>query len=134
MAALKTQKNEDSVDKFIDSIEDETKRPDCWRLVDLMSEITRQPPAMWGKSIVGFGSYDYKYESGREGTWFQVGFSPRKQNLVLYVMDGFSDYSELLSRLGKHSTGKSCLYVKKLDDIDMGILTEMIRKSVQVTA
>lgn len=134
MAALKTQKNEDSVDKFIDSIEDETKRSDCWRLVDLMSEITKQPPAMWGKSIVGFGSYDYEYESGREDTWFHVGFSPRKQNLVLYVMDGFSDYSELLSRLGKHSTGKSCLYVKKLDDIDMGILTEMIRKSVQVTA
>ncbi len=133
MAELKTQKNDASVDSFIESIADETKREDARKLVELMGTITKQEPAMWGSSIIGFGSYDYQYESGREGTWFQVGFSPRKQQLTLYLMDGFSDYDRLLGELGKHSTGKSCLYIKKLADVDMSVLTKLIRESVKAT-
>lgn len=132
MAELKTQKNAESVDAFIESINDETKRADSHTLVRLMKKITKEPPAMWGTSIIGFGSYDYKYESGREGTWFQVGFSPRKQQLTLYIMDGFSEYEKLLGELGKHSTGKSCLYIKKLEDIDMEVLDRLVRESVKV--
>lgn len=129
MAELKTKKNESSVDAFIDSISDERKRSDSRELVELMSRVTKTEPAMWGDSIIGFGSYDYKYESGRQGTWFRVGFSPRKQNLTLYLMDGFDKYNDLLSQLGKHSTGKSCLYVKKLEDVDLKVLTKMVRES-----
>ena len=131
MAELKTKKTDASVEEFIDSVEDETKREDCRTLVKLMSKVTKQPAAMWGSSIIGFGSYDFKYASGREGTWMQTGFSPRKQNLTLYIMDGFSNYDEYLSQLGKHSTGKSCLYVKRLEDIDMKVLEKMIRESVK---
>ncbi|MBT8201560.1 MAG: DUF1801 domain-containing protein [Acidimicrobiia bacterium] len=129
MAELKTKRNELSVDAFIDSISDEIKRNDSRELVELMSRVTKTEPAMWGDSIIGFGSYDYKYESGREGTWFRVGFSPRKQNLTLYLMDGFEKYDDLLSQLGKHTTGKSCLYVKKLEDVDLKVLTKMVRES-----
>ncbi|NND12426.1 MAG: DUF1801 domain-containing protein [Acidimicrobiia bacterium] len=129
MAELKTKRNELSVDAFIDSISDERKRSDSRELVELMSRVTKTEPAMWGDSIIGFGSYDYKYESGREGTWFRVGFSPRKQNLTLYLMDGFEKYDDLLSQLGKHTTGKSCLYVKKLEDVDLKVLTKMVRES-----
>lgn len=129
MAELKTRKNDSSVEAFIDSISDERKRNDSRQLLELMSRVTKTEPAMWGGSIVGFGSYDYKYESGREGTWFRVGFSPRKQNLTLYLMDGFENYEDLLSQLGKHSTGKSCLYVKKLDDVDLKVLTQLVRDS-----
>ncbi len=129
MAELKTQKNDSSVEAFIDSISDERKRNDSRQLLELMSSVTKTEPAMWGGSIVGFGSYDYKYESGREGTWFRVGFSPRKQNLTLYLMDGFEKYEDLLSQLGKHSTGKSCLYVKKLDDVDSKVLKQLIKQS-----
>lgn len=85
---------------------------------------------MWGPSIVGFGSYHYKYESGREGDWPKTGFSPRKQNLTLYIMDGFDKYDELMAKLGKHKTGKSCLYVKRLSDIDTGVLTKLVKASV----
>ena len=85
---------------------------------------------MWGKAIVGFGSYHFVYASGREGDWFQVGFAPRKQNITLYIMAGFSRYEELMGRLGKHKTGKSCLYVKRLDDIDRDVLGDLVRSSV----
>ena len=130
MAELKTQKNEASVDDFIRSVEDDRKRQDCVAIVDLMREVTGEEPAMWGPSIVGFGSYHYKYASGREGDWFLTGFSPRKQALTLYIMSGFKKYESLLAKLGKYKTGKSCLYVKKLDDVDIPTLKELVKQSV----
>ena len=95
-----------------------------------MQRVTGEPPTMWGDSIVGFGSYHYVYDSGREGDWFLTGFSPRKRNLSLYIMAGFSDYDELMERLGKHKTGKSCLYVNRLSDIDLDVLEALVRQSV----
>ncbi len=129
MADVKTKKSRASVKKFIDGIEDETKRRDCLALLDLMREATGQEPAMWGASIVGFGSYHYKYASGREGDWPLTGFSPRKQNLTLYIMPGFDRYESLMKKLGKHSTGKSCLYIKRLADIDIPTLKELVKRS-----
>ncbi|MBN1580130.1 MAG: DUF1801 domain-containing protein [Anaerolineae bacterium] len=130
MTDLKTQKNEASVEAFLTRVADETKRQDSFALLDLMREITGDEPAMWGDSIVGFGRYHYKYASGRENDWFQVGFSPRKQNLTLYIMSGFSAYDALLANLGKHKTGKSCLYIKRLADVDLDVLRELITQSV----
>ncbi|HUF05261.1 MAG TPA: DUF1801 domain-containing protein [Aridibacter sp.] len=131
MAELKTKLNDASVEKFIDGVDDETKREDCRFLAKLMSEVTGEEPKMWGTSIVGFGSYHYKYESGREGDWLKTGFSPRKQNLTLYIMDGFDKYDELMAELGKHKTGKSCLYVNRLSDIDTGVLKKLVKASVK---
>ena len=130
MAELKTQKNDASVEDFLNGVEDEKKREDSLKILDLMREVTGDEPAMWGSSIIGFGSYRYKYASGREGEWFLTGFSPRKQNLTLYIMSGFDQYDSLLANLGKHTTGKSCLYVKKLEDIDLTMLKEMVKLSV----
>lgn len=129
MAELKTKMTNSSVDKFIESISDFNTRNDCWTLLNMMKQITKVEPQMWGESIVGFGNYHYKYESGREGDWFITGFSPRKQNLTLYMMTGFDDYESLLKKLGKHKTGKSCLYIHKLDDVDINVLKELITKS-----
>ena len=95
-----------------------------------MRQVTGEEPEMWGDSIVGFGSYHYKYASGREGDWFLVGFSPRKQNLTLYIMSGFDEYDQLLVKLGKHSTGKSCLYIKQIEDVDLDVLKKLVQKSV----
>jgi hypothetical protein len=131
MAELKTKKTRQSVTKFISDLPDGQRRKDCRAVMKLMREITGAKPAMWGPSIVGFGHYRYKYQSGREGDWFLTGFSPRKQNLTLYIMSGFSRYEDLLRKLGKHKTGKACLYVKKLEDIDLGVLKRLITKSVQ---
>jgi len=131
MAELKTARTDASVDAFLDAIEDESRREDCRTLLRIMKQATRAEPAMWGPSIVGFGSYHYKYESGREGDWFLTGFSPRKQNLTLYIMAGFDRYEELMSKLGRHSTGKSCLYVKRLSDLDMKVLKELVTASVR---
>lgn len=130
MAELKTRPNDASVVDFLNGVADDRKREDCRTLVQLMSEATGAEPKMWGDSIVGFGTYHYKYASGREGDWMQVGFSPRKQNLTLYIMSGFSRYEELMKSLGKHSTGKSCLYIKKLDDVDMTTLKKLVEESV----
>ena len=130
MAELKTQKNDASVEDFLNAVEDEKKREDSLKILELMKEVTGDEPAMWGSNIIGFGSYRYKYASGREGEWFLTGFSPRKQNLTLYIMSGFDQYDSLLANLGKHSTGKSCLYVKKLEDIDLTTLKEMVKMSV----
>ena len=130
MSDLKTKQNEASVDAYLDSVENETRREDAQRLLALMREITGEPPKMWGSSIVGFGSYHYTYASGREGDWPIVGFAPRKRNLVLYIMPGFARYDDLLSRLGKHRTGKSCLYVNKLADVEPMVLEQLIRESV----
>jgi hypothetical protein len=131
MADLKTARHDGDVEAFIASVEDETKREDCRMLVDVMSKATGSPPLMWGTAIVGFGSYRYRYASGRENEWFKVGFSPRKQSLTLYIMDGFDEYESVLGRLGKHSTGKSCLYVKRLSDVDMKVLIELVERSVR---
>jgi len=130
-AKNKTVENNEDVIQFIHSVTDEVKKEDSLRLLKLMEKITKDPPKMWGKSIVGFGKYHYKYESGREGDFMKVGFSPRKQNLTLYIMPGFERYAELMTQLGKHSTGKSCLYIKKLADVDERILKELIELSYQ---
>lgn len=131
MAELKTQRTDASVDAFIDAIEDEARREECRVILRIMKQATRSEPAMWGPSIVGFGSYDYRYDSGREGKWFLTGFSPRKQNLTLYIMPGFERYGPLMKKLGKHSTGKSCLYIKRLSDVDTAVVKELVSESVK---
>ncbi len=130
MSQLKTLPNDASVEEFLDAVEHPRRREDARRLLELMREITGEPPRMWGSGIIGFGSYHYRYASGREGDWLLAGFSPRKQNLALYIMPGFSEAADLLARLGKHRTGKSCLYINKLADIDMEVLAELLRDSV----
>ncbi len=130
MAELKTKPSEQSVEAFLNRVEDEKKRQDCLTILEIMKHITKAEPQMWGTGIVGFGTYPYKYESGREGDWFVAGFSPRKQNLTLYIMAGFSRYDELLSKLGKFKIGKSCLYIKKIEDVDLPTLKELIKQSV----
>lgn len=131
MAELKTKPTEGDVNKFIESIEPE-KREDCKKLLKLIGKITNEKPIMWGTSIVGFGTYHFKYKSGREGDWFLSGFSPRKQNLTIYMMAGYEDTDELLTKLGKHKTSVGCLYVKKLADVDIKILEKLIRKSIEM--
>lgn len=131
MAELKTQPNGQSVEDFLNSVENDTKREDSFTILELMKEETGAEPIMWGDRIVGFGTYHYKYASGRDAEWFLTGFSPRKQNLTLYIMSGFEEYDDLLGKLGRHSTGKSCLYVKKLEDVDQDVLRELVSKSVE---
>jgi len=122
----KTLETNEDVMQFIHSVTNEAKKEDSLSLLKMIEKITQNPPKMWGKSIVGFGKYHYKYESGREGDFMKVGFSPRKQNLTLYIMPGFERYAELMTKLGKHRTGKSCLYIKKLADVDESVLKELI--------
>ena len=129
MAENKTQKTGASVDEFLASVENRTRREDGFRLLQMMQEVTGLEPEMWGPSMVGFGDYHYRYESGREGDIFLTGFSPRKQRLSLYIMAGFDAYEGLLSRLGKHRMGASCLYINKLADVDMDVLRELVRQS-----
>jgi hypothetical protein len=131
MAELKTKLNNASVDKFIKNIKDEQTRADCQKILGMMQNATKAEPKMWGTSIVGFGSYHYKYASGHEGDWFLTGFSPRKQSLTLYIMGGFEGHEELLSQLGKHSLGKGCLYIKKLDDVNEKTLKRLITNAVK---
>jgi hypothetical protein len=131
MAELKTQPSDDDVDAFLDAIADEQKRSDAHELRRMMAEVTGDDGAMWGTAMVGFGTYHYRYASGREGDWFQVGFSPRARAHSIYIMAGFDGYDQLLDRLGKHSTGKACLYVKRLDDIDRDVLRALIEASVE---
>lgn len=134
MAGLKTKPTNQSVEEFLNTIADESRRRDCFAVLALMKAVTRAEPKMWGDSIVGFGSYHYKYASGHEGDWFLTGFSPRKRDLTLYIMAGFDRYGALLEKLGKFKTGKSCLYIKKLDDVDRQVLQELVRQSVQEMA
>lgn len=129
MAELKTKKNKKSVTAFIKSIENEQKRKDCFNLLKLMSESTGSKPVMWGDAIVGYGDYHYRSDSGREGDWFAAGFSPRKQNISLYLIGGYK-FPDLLKQLGKYKTGGSCLYINKLSDVDVKILKDLIKKSV----
>jgi hypothetical protein len=132
MAENKTKVTAVDPQAFINQVEDEQKRKDAKELVRLMSDVTGKPPKMWGPTIVGFGKYRYKYESGREGEICMTGFSPRKPSLVLYIGSALED-TELMSRLGKHKTGKGCLYIKKLDDIDRSVLKKLVAKSVAET-
>lgn len=127
---IKTKMNDASVTKFINGVADEQKRKDSLEILKLMNQITKEEPKMWGTSIVGFGSYRYKGKSGREGDWMLIGFSPRKQNLTLYLMHGFDTHADLLKKLGKFTTGMGCLYIKKLDDVDRKVLKELIQASV----
>lgn len=129
MAELKTKPNPASVKKVIDAIEDPARRKDARAVAKMMEEITGEKPRMWGESIVGFGSYHYVYDSGREGDWMVTGFSSRKSSLTLYIMAGFARYDELMKKLGKFKTGKSCLYIKRLDDIDQDVLRQLISES-----
>ncbi len=129
MAELKTKPNDQSVESYLNNVADEKKRQDSFAIMQLMQDVTGESPKMWGNSIVGFGSYHYKYASGREGDWFLTGFAPRKQSLTLYIMAGFDRYDELMAKLGKYSTGKSCLYIKKLEDVDLDVLAELVKHS-----
>ena len=131
MAELKTKPTKASVEKFLNGVADETRREDCFKVAKMMEEITGEKPQMWGPSIVGFGSYHYKYASGQEGDWPISAFSPRKQDLTLYIMPGFQKSGDLLKQLGKHRTGKSCLYIKRLSDVHVPTLKKLIRDSVK---
>lgn len=131
MAELKTKENETNVEAFLNGIEDEQRRKDCQAVAKMMQQVTKAKPKMWGSAIVGFGNYHYKYASGREGDWMLVAFSPRKQNLTLYITAGFDGREDLMMKLGKHKTGKGCLYINKLSDIDTTVLKTLIQKSVE---
>ena len=131
MAENKTTPNNQDVEQFLNRVDDERKRKDSFTILELMKQVTGLEPRMWGSSIVGFGSYHYTYESGREGDMPLAGFSPRKQNLTLYNMGGFERYDDLLKKLGKHTTGKGCLYIKRLDDVDLPTLKSLIEESVK---
>ena len=131
MAELKTKPTQESVKEFLNQIPDEERRKDCLAVAKIMEEITGSKPKMWGPSIVGFGTYHYKYASGREGDWMITGFSPRKKDLTLYIMMGFEKHPELMKQLGKHGTGKSCLYIKRLSDIHLPTLKKLIKQSVK---
>ncbi len=132
MAENKTQETGASVMDFIAEIENPTRREDALAMLELMRRVTRTEPQMWGPSIVGFGKYHYKYESGREGDMLRVGFSPRKANLAVYLVSQDNAFDDLLSRLGKHKTGASCLYVNRLSDVDLKVLETLVRRSWQV--
>ncbi len=131
MAELKTKLNDANVTDFLNQIVDDEKRADSFEILKLMQQVTKQEPKMWGSSIIGFGHVHYIYESGREGDWFVTGFSPRKQNLTLYVMGSFNPHADLLEKLGKHKTGVGCLYINKLKDVDVKVLKELIKQSVK---
>lgn len=129
MSEQKTKPTSESVNEFLARL-DEKRRKDCMTVAKLMKSATGAKPKMWGSSIIGFGTYRYRYESGREGEWPVIGFSPRKNDLTLYIMPGFERFPDLMSKLGKYKTGKSCLYIKKLADVDMDVLTNLIDESV----
>ena len=131
MADLKTKPTVASVDDFLKGVVDEARREDCLTLVRIMRQATRAAPRMWGSSIVGFGSYHYKYASGREGDWFLTGFASRKRDLTIYIVSGFENYEVLLDKLGKHKTAKSCLYIKQLADLDLKVLKALVSASVK---
>lgn len=131
MAELKTRPTTESVSTFLNKVADKTRREDCFAVLEMMRDVTKEEPTMWGRSIVGFGRYRYKYESGREGEWPITGFSPRKGDLTLYIVPGFEIAPDLMKRLGKYKTGKSCLYIRKLADVDRKVLKQLIEKSVK---
>jgi len=130
LAELKTRRNNASVSTFLGAIEDKHQRADARKISAMMRAATGSRAKMWGTAIVGFGSYHYKYASGQEGDWHLVGFSPRKKNLTLYIMSGFGGFEKLMAKLGKYTTGKSCLYIRQLDDVDVATLRKLIEGSV----
>lgn len=132
MAELKTKKTNDDVKSFLDSIENEKRRIDSIAVMQLMHDATGAEPKMWGPSIVGFGDHHFVYESGREGDWFLTGFSPRKAALTLYINSGFDKHPDLMEKLGTYTTGKSCLYIKKLEDVDLNVLKTLVKESVSL--
>lgn len=129
-AKLKTQANEASVMDFLEQIEDGQKRADCIYIARLMQDITKSLPKMWGPSIIGFGEYTYHYDSGRSGDWFLMGFSPRKQNITLYVMTGYEQHPDIMQQLGKYKTGKSCLYINKISDVNKDVLHQLLQTAM----
>jgi hypothetical protein len=131
MGEAKTKPTNESVKDFLNRIPDEERRADCFAVAKIMEDITGEKPKMWGPSIVGFGSYHYKYDSGREGDWLATGFSPRKKDLTLYLMMGFERHGKLMDKLGKHSHAKSCLYIKRLSDIHIPTLKKLIKTSLK---
>lgn len=131
MTTLKTQPTQASVADFLNAIPDEQARLDCWEIAEMMAQATKAPPEMWGASIVGFGRYRYHYASGRTGEWMLVGFSPRKQNITLYLMSGFEQYAMLLEKLGQYRCGKACLYIKRLAEVHRPTLKKLIQASVK---
>lgn len=130
MAELKTKVNKASVTALLKTVDDPRKRRDAREVMAMMREVTGKRPRMWGSSLVGFGSYHYRYASGREGDWPVTAFSPRKSALTVYIMPGFSRYGDLMKRLGKYKTGKSCLYLRKLDDVDRKLFVRLVARSV----
>ena len=134
MAELKTKETTNSVSAFLEKVADEGRRADCRIVVDIMQSVIKEEPRMWGSSIVGFGRYHYKGKSGREGEWPITGFSPRKGDLTLYIMGGFDKFPELMKGLGKYKTGKSCLYIRKLSDVDVKVLRKLVAQSVKLMA
>lgn len=133
-AQNKTVQNDASVSEYMAQIEPEQRRKDCQKILDMMHDITGWEPKMWGTSIVGFGEYHYKYDSGREGDHLRIGFSSRAQNISIYIMPGYQDFDDELSRLGKHKKGKSCLYIKRMSDVDEAVLHEMFEKGLALMA
>ena len=131
MAKNKTRETDASVEAFLAGVENETRRRDSQVLLDLFGEITQERPRMWGTSLIGYGQYHYRYDSGREGDFFRLGFSPRKNAMTVYIMPGFDQYESLLNRLGKHKTGKSCLYINKLADVDLDVLRHLAEASFE---
>jgi len=136
----KTKKTAVDPRSFLDTISDEQQKSDSMRILTMMEEISGEPAVMWGDSIIGFGSYTYRYASGRTGDWLRIGFSPRSRNISLYIMDGCLSYSaddesnDILARLGKHKTGKACLYIRRLSDVDESVLRELISRAVSQPA
>ncbi len=130
MAELKTKPTDSSVADYLNAIENNQVRQDCWAIVELMQDATKAEPKMWGSSIIGFGTYHYVYASGREADWMLTAFSPRKQNITLYIMGGFEEYDQLIASLGKCTRGKGCIYIKRLSDINIPTLEKLIRESV----
>ena len=131
MTELKTKENDASVSAFLDTVTPERRREDCLAVDALMRRVTGWEPKMWGDSIVGFGRYYYKYDSGREGDWFITGYAPRKAALTIYIMPGFGNFRPLMDKLGKYRTGRACLYVTRLENIDLDVLEDVVRESVE---
>ncbi len=132
MAEIKTKQTKQNVEKFLNSVEDELKRKDCFTILEMMKKITKEKPVIWGNRVIGFGTYHYKSQSGQEGDWFLTGFSARKQNLTIYIISGFKLYPDLLKKLGKYKiSGGSCLYLNKLGDVDLSVLKKLVTESVK---
>ena len=131
MAELKTKQTRASVSAFLKAIKDPQRRQDAIAVAEMMEAVTKAEPKMWGKSVVGYGSQHYQYASGREGDWFRTGFSPRKDSLTLYITSSFEQYPDLMEKLGKYTTGVSCLHIKRLSDVDRKVLKELIKRSLK---